>query len=83
MKLKKYKSVGGDAYELICTTEEREMLRELLEHEGVNLGTSVYSPKECTVYVRNPYKNAVGGWGSELCKKMANEFFARGKKGRF
>jgi hypothetical protein len=56
------------------------MLRELLEHVGVNLCTCVSNARERTVYVRNPYREAVGGWGSDLCKKMGAEFFDRGKR---
>lgn len=83
MKIKKWQSNHGEEIDLICTAEEIEMLREFLEHKGVNLLASVWSPKgECNAYVRNPYKEAVCGWGSELCKKMAEEFFDRYKKGR-
>lgn len=84
MEIRKYKCVNGsttyDAYELECTPAERDMLRELLAHEGVNLCTSVSGADHCTCYVRNEYRQAVQGWGSDLCKQIADEFFERGKK---
>lgn len=82
MKLRKWKSNHGDEIDLICTAEEIAMLREFLEHHGVNLLTSVWCPVgECTAYVRNPYREAIYGWGSTLCKEMGAEFFDRYKKG--
>ena len=81
MKLNKFKASSfGQSYEameLTCTTEEYEMLREFLLDAGVVLCKSQSNLKECTVYVRNPYQSAVGGWGSDLCKKMAKELFER------
>ena len=84
MKLRKYQSSNGEEIDLICSAEEVEMLREFLEHEGVCLNTSVWSPKgDCSAYVRNPYRQACYGWGSELCKAQGDEFFERGKRGRW
>lgn len=84
MKLKKWQSAfrGGvrDEISLVCTPEEYEMLREFLEHEGVNLTASIWSPDECTVYVRNPWREVVFGWGTEPMKKLGAEFFDRNKR---
>lgn len=84
MKLRKYKSVYGDTtrdeIDLECTPEERVMLREFLEHIGVNLCTCVSSLTSCTCYAINEYRTAVQGFGDERCKRFAAEHFERNKK---
>lgn len=84
MEIKKFEAISygrsHDEYELVCTPEEREQLREMLAHYGVNLCTSVYGGTSCSCYVRNAYEEAVQGWGSDLCKEMAADFFERYRK---
>lgn len=84
MKLHKYTAIDfgqpREAMELECTAEEYAILREFLEHEGVNLCSSVWSPDCCKVYVRNEWRQVVWGWGTDLMKKLGAEFFERTKR---
>ena len=79
----KWQSIFGtrirDEISLVCTAEEFEMLREFLEPYGINIISSVYSQDACTLYVRNPYKEATASCGDERCKRMAELYFERYK----
>ena len=65
--------------ELVLTKEEKEILEGILGEFGVNLlWSSSWWEGDCrkyTCYVRNPYKEACDGWGSDLVKKEAKSFF--------
>lgn len=85
MKLRKFNSIYGDKVrekmELICTEEEYEVLREFLNAEGVCLSSSVIGCGSATVYVRNPYKQAVESRDRDgSVKKWATELFDRWQK---
>lgn len=83
MELVKYKSADfgiiRDEISLVCTTEERDILRELLAHYGVNWGTCVSSHALCVCYVENAYREAVQAWGDDRCRQYAEEHFDRYK----
>lgn len=84
MELVKYKSADygiiRDEISLVCTVAERDMLRELLAHYGVNLGTCVSAPDRCVCYVENAYREAVQACGDNRCKQFAEDHFERYKK---
>lgn len=66
--------------ELVCTREEYELLKTFLEAEGVNLNWSSSDGNTYNCYVHNNYKSVVDGWGNDLEKKLAKEFFDRDNK---
>lgn len=87
MELKRWKSAHGANFEttrdeltIVCTEEEYKILRELLEHAGVNLGTSVSDGRTRECYVLNEYKQVVQGWGTDLMKELGDEFFECSKR---
>lgn len=66
--------------ELVLNKDEYQILKAVLEEEGVNLRYSATDCKEYTCYIRNPWKQAGQGWGSDLVQKQAEEFFNRYKR---
>ena len=70
----------GDYVELVCSREEYTLLKTVLAAEGVNLNWSSTDCKTYNCYVRNAYKQVVDGWGNDLEKKLAKEFFDRYNK---
>lgn len=71
----------GDYIELICSVEEYALLKSVLEAVGVNLNWSSTDWKTTyTCYVINAYKQVIDGWGSDLQKELAKEFFDRYNK---
>lgn len=66
--------------ELVLTKAEYKLLREALEAQGVALNWSSSDGITYSTYIRNPYKEACDGWGSDLVKNQAKEFFARYNK---
>lgn len=68
--------------EIVLSRDEYEILKGVLEAQGVNLiwsvaNGSVANGKEYTCYVRNPWKEAGGLWGDDHVVKNAKEFFER------
>ena len=84
MELKKWKSISNgktrDELTLVCTEDEYKILRELLEHSGVNLCTSVSDGRTRECYICNEYRQVVQGWGTSLMKELGDEFFERTKR---
>lgn len=66
--------------EIIATKEEYTILKEILGEEGVNIRWSVTDGETYQCYIRNPWKEAGQGWGSELVNGQAEEFFRRYSK---
>lgn len=66
--------------ELVLKKEEYNVLKEALASQGVVLDWSSYDGNAYNCYIRNPYKEATDGWGSELVKNQAKEFFIRYNK---
>lgn len=66
--------------DLVMTREEYQILKAKLNEYGVNLRWSVTDGKEYNCYIRNEYKQVVEGWGNELEKKLAKEFFERNER---
>lgn len=64
--------------DLVLSKEEYELLKSVLEEHEVNLNWSATDGKTFKCYVRNPWKTAGQGWGSDLVKKEAAVFFERG-----
>lgn len=63
--------------DLVCTKEEYELLKNVLADVGVILKFSVTDLKEYHCYVRNPSKEVISGWGSDLENKLVKEFTDR------
>lgn len=85
MKLRKFNSIYGnkvhEEMELICTEEEYKVLREFLNAEGVCLLPGVIGCGSATLYVRNPYKEAIGSRDRDgSVEKWATELFDRYQK---
>lgn len=66
--------------DLVCTKEEYKILKETLKGIGVNIIWSLTDGEIYECYVRNPWKEAGQGWGSDLVKGQAKEFFDRYNK---
>lgn len=64
--------------DLVLSKEEYEILKSVLEEHEINLRWSLTDGKIFNCYVRNPWKTAGQGWGSEIVKEQAAEFFKRG-----
>lgn len=60
--------------ELILNREEYEILKNVLAEHGVVLKPSMTDCKTYTCYIRNPAKEVIGLWGSDLEKKLEKEF---------
>lgn len=67
----------GEHVELVCSKDEYTLLKSVLEAVGVNLNWSSTDCTTYTCYVSNAYKEVVDGWGNDLHKKLAKEFFDR------
>lgn len=66
--------------DIVLSREEYKILKEALEDQGVNLNWSLNDGDVFYCYVRNPWKEAGQGWGSDLVKEQAEEFFERYNK---
>ena len=66
--------------DLVLTAEEYELLKAKLNEFGVNLRYSMTDGKTFYCYVRNNYKTVVEGWGNDLQKKLAKEFYDRDER---
>lgn len=65
---------------LVLSKDEYNLLRDMLADHGVNLSWSSTDCETYSCYIRNPYKNVVEGWGSDLQKELAKDFFERQAK---
>lgn len=66
--------------DLVLTNEEYKILKETLNKIGVNLIWSSSDSKTYECYVTNPYKQVVEGWGNDLQKSLATDFYERNNK---
>lgn len=63
--------------DLVCNKEEYELLKNVLAEHGVILKWSMTDCKTYKCYVRNPAKEVIALWGSDMEKKLEKEFSDR------
>ena len=67
--------------DIVLNRDEYKLLQDKLEEFGIILMYSSTDTKTYNCYIRNPYKEAVILYGSEICKEQAKEYLEYYKRG--